>query len=67
MKRNHDLDCPTCGTGLVKSYSGETKLRAKLIKWDCKGMFAVCKGCNGEVSIDIDLIKSIQASFVYEV
>jgi len=52
---------------VVKSYGGETKLRAKLLKWNKDGMFAVCKGCGTDIGITIDLIKSIQSGFVYEI
>lgn len=62
-----DLDCPHCKSNIVKSYGDEVKMRSKLLKWDKDGMFAVCKSCNGEVPITIDLMKSIQAKFIYEV
>lgn len=68
MKNNiHDLDCPTCDGSMIKSYAEETKFRLKLLKWDRRGMFAVCKGCSTEVKVDVDLIKSIQSRFEYEV
>jgi DNA-directed RNA polymerase subunit M/transcription elongation factor TFIIS len=63
----HDLDCPECGSSMIKSYEREAKFRLKLIVWNQKGMFAVCKGCNHEVEITPDLMKSIQSSFVYEI
>lgn len=62
-----DLDCPECGTNMIKSYQDEAKLRLKMVIWNKHGMFAVCKGCNHEVPIGPELIKSIQHSFVYEV
>ena len=64
---NHDLDCPKCGTNIVKSSNNEAKLRCKLVKWDRGGMFAVCKSCNKDVEIDTEFLKAIQSSFVYEV
>jgi transcription elongation factor Elf1 len=63
----HDLDCPNCGSNMVKSYAKETKFRSKLIKWNHDGMFAVCKGCGSDVAIALDLLKGIQSSFSYEV
>lgn len=62
-----NLDCPHCGENMIKSYAHEAKLRMKLIKWNKDGMFAVCKGCNGEVAIAGDLLKSVESQFVYEV
>jgi hypothetical protein len=62
-----DLDCPHCGSNMIKSYADEAKLRMKLIKWNRDGMFAVCKGCGHDVSIGLDFMKSVQSSFVFEV
>lgn len=62
-----NLDCPHCGDTMIKSYEDEAKFRLKLIKWTNKGMFAVCKGCNGEIRIGVDLLKSIESQFVFEV
>ena len=67
MGKGHDLDCPECGAVMLKSYATEAKFRMKLIKWDRDGMYAVCKACNTDVPISMDLIKSIQSSFVFEV
>lgn len=63
----HNLDCPKCRGSIIKSYGEETKFRSKLIVWNTKGMFAVCKSCNAEVEVDPELLKSIKSSFVYEV
>ena len=62
----HDLDCPECQAPMIKSYSRETKFRSKIIKWDSSGMYAVCKSCDAEVPITVELMKSIQSSFVFE-
>lgn len=62
-----DLDCDACGANIIKSYGEETKMRSKLLKWDRNGMYAVCKGCGHEIPIGVDLLKSIQSRFVYEV
>lgn len=62
----HDLDCPSCSAPMIKSYANETKFRSKLIKWDGSGMYAVCKSCNADVAITVELLKSIQSSFVFE-
>lgn len=68
MKKNDlDLDCEKCGSNIIKSYGNETKMRSKLLKWDKNGMVVVCKGCGHEVPIEVDLLKSIQSRFVYEV
>ena len=64
---NNDLDCPKCSANMIKSTATEAKFRTKIIKWNRDGMFAVCKSCDHEVSIGVDLMKSIQSSFVYEV
>lgn len=65
--KKHALNCSTCGLSMVKSTATEAKLRVKLIKWDRDGMHAVCKSCGNEMPIDIDLLKSIESRFVYEV
>lgn len=62
-----DLDCPHCRASIVKSYGDAVKMRAKLLKWDRGGMAAVCKACGNDVPIDLELMKSIQAKFIYEV
>lgn len=62
-----DLNCPSCSDNIVKSYGNEVKMRSKLIKWNAKGMAAVCKSCGTEVSIEPDLLRSIESNFVYEV
>lgn len=61
-----DLNC-RCGQNIIKSGDTEAKLRCKIVKWDRGGMKAVCKACDFEVPISIELMKSIQSSFVYEV
>lgn len=65
--KKHALECPSCDLVMIKSYENETKMRIKILKWDRNGMFAVCKGCGSDVSIDVDLIKSLQDRFTYEV
>ena len=62
-----DLKCPWCNTNIIKSYDTEVKLRAKLIKWTSDGMFAVCKSCSEEIPIKLDVLKSIQSNFIYEI
>jgi transcription elongation factor Elf1 len=61
-----DLNCPHCGQSVIKSYDKEVKCRTKLLKWDSNGMFAICKSCNHDVPITVELIKSIQSTFVFE-
>jgi hypothetical protein len=63
----HDLDCPSCSSSIIKSYQSETKFRSKLIIWNAKGMFAVCKSCNHEVAIEPELLKSITTNFSFEI
>lgn len=67
MSKELCLDCPACKASIVKSYGDAVKMRTKLIKWDQGGMYAVCKACGTDVSISVDLMKSIQSRFVYEV
>jgi transcription elongation factor Elf1 len=67
MKKSHDIDCPKCGTNMLKSYSDEAKFRMKVIVWNKDGMFAVCKSCSHEVKMDIDALKDIETKFSYEV
>jgi len=62
-----DLDCPHCRGNIVKSYGDTVKMRSKLLKWERGGMFAICKACGTDVPIDLELMKSIQAKFIYEV
>jgi hypothetical protein len=61
------VKCPRCGDQIMKSYPDEVKMRAAVLKWNAAGLFAVCKGCNEEVQISFDLLKSVQTRFVYEV
>ena len=61
------VDCPNCKGNVVKSYDNEVKLRAKIIKWNKDGMFAICKSCNSDIPIAVDVLKSINSTFVYEV
>jgi len=67
LKAELDFDCPYCGDQIVKSYAGQVKLRATLLKWESAGCFAVCKGCKRDVPIDFELLKSIHTRFAYEV
>ena len=62
-----NLDCKHCNSSIIKSYGDEAKMRAKLVKWTHKGMFAVWKGCGHENPIQADILKSLEKSFVYEV
>jgi ribosomal protein S27E len=62
-----DLNCPCCADSIVKSYDGEVKMRSKLIKWNNAGMYAICKSCGTEVTLNPDLLRSIESSFTYEV
>jgi len=64
MKKNI-LICPGCDFTIIKSYADEAKLRAKLLKWNRDGMFAICKSCGKEVPIDANVLKSLQGTFRY--
>jgi len=66
MKKN-ELACPSCDTKIIKSYANEVKMRAKVIRWDRDGMFAVCKSCGTDVPISTDIIKSIESTLIYEI
>lgn len=58
------LACSNCHEMIVKSVGGELKLRTKIILIsEDKGARAVCKGCNTEIPIplnlDTDMVKSM--------
>jgi RNase P subunit RPR2 len=61
------LICPNCENPIIKSYGEEIKMRTKLIVWKKSGMFAICKSCGCEVSVDPFILKDIASNFVYEV
>jgi len=63
----YKLDCPFCKLDLIKSHGNEVKMRVKVVKWNQDGMFAVCKACGQEVPITVNILKSIQSAFVYEI
>lgn len=67
MSSSVNLECPNCNNHIAKSQNGEVKLRAKLIKWTEKGMFAVCQGCGDDVPVNVGFFKSLQARFSYEI
>ena len=67
MTKAHDIDCPKCGSNMIKSYAKEAKFRMKVIVWNKGGMYAVCKSCDYEVKIDQDILKAMQTKFSYEV
>lgn len=67
MQKEKELFCEKCNSQIVKSYGSEYKLRAKLIKWDSDGMFAVCKSCGHEESINSEILKSMSSHFSYEI
>lgn len=58
--------CPKCGDHIVKSYLEEVKLRAKVLKWTSKGLFAACRVCGADVALSLSLLKSIETRFEYE-
>lgn len=62
-----ELECPKCSSQIIKSYDGEAKLRAKLIKWGPAGCFAVCKSCTSDVEIKPEVLAELTTKFVYEV
>ena len=68
-KQDLFLSCPHCRNHIVKSHENdaEVKMRVKLVKWNRKGMFAVCKGCGKDVPVDLEFMKSIQVHFSYVV
>ena len=61
------LRCPNCTSSVIKSYGEEVKLRSKLLKWTREGMFAICKSCGEDVPIGLEVLKSIQSTFSYEI
>ncbi len=67
-KNKHlNISCPHCHNGISKADDDEVKMRVKLIKWNNEGMFAVCKGCGKDVSIDLEFVKSIHVKFQHEI
>ena len=64
MKKSF-LTCPKCKDSVIKSFDGEVKLRAKILKWNEHGMFAICKSCGVDVPIEAEILKSIQDTFRY--
>jgi hypothetical protein len=60
---NHLIHC-SCGEVIVKS-AVDTKIRAKILVFKDDGAFAVCKSCDQEIKvplqIDTDLLKSMSA------
>lgn len=65
--QKRELFCEKCQAQIVKSYGDEYKLRAKVIKWDSGGIFAICKSCGHEEPITMDVLKSMSSSFSYEI
>lgn len=59
---NHLVHC-VCGEVIVKSSGIDTKVRAKIVVFKDNNAFAVCRGCDNEVKIplqlDNDLLKSM--------
>lgn len=59
---NHVVYC-TCGEVIVKSLLDDTKIRAKVLIMRGNAAFAVCKGCDQEVQVplqlDNDMLKSM--------
>ena len=64
MKKSF-LTCPGCNDSIIKSCNDEVKLRAKILKWNQDGMFAICKACGLEVPIEAEILRSIQGTFQY--
>lgn len=63
-----NIKCPKCSEQITKSYpNGDIKMRAKVFVWSKEGLIAVCKSCTADVSINFDILKSIQTKFTYEV
>jgi ribosomal protein S27E len=61
----HLIHC-SCGEVIVKSQGPDTKVRAKIVVFKDNAAFAVCKGCDSEVAIPLqlneDLLKSMSAA-----
>lgn len=62
---NHLINC-SCGEVIVKSLGTDTKIRAKILVFKDDSAFAVCKSCDSEVKVplqlDSDLLKSMAAT-----
>ena len=65
--QERELFCKKCEAQIVKSYGSEFKLRAKLVKWDTDGIFAICKSCGHEEPITTDVLKSVSSAFTFEI
>lgn len=52
---NSALCCSSCGEVVFKSMNSETKLRAKVVIFRDDQAFAVCKGCDNEIPVPIDI------------
>lgn len=61
---NHVLHC-SCGEVIVKSLAHDTKIRAKVLVIRDNVSYAVCKSCDREVQVplqlDVDMLKSLSA------
>lgn len=61
---NHLIHC-SCGEVIVKSGS-DTKIRSKILVCKDDGAYAVCKSCDAEVKVplqlDTDLLKSMASA-----
>lgn len=62
---NHVLTC-TCGEVIVKSFSHDTKIRSKVLVVRDGAAFAVCKRCDAEVQVPLQLDTAMMKSLVSE-
>jgi len=51
---NHLIHC-TCGEVIVKSTGSDTKVRAKIVVFKDNNAYAVCRGCDHEVKIPLQI------------
>ena len=52
--------CPNCKSDILKAHGPEVKCRAKIIKWNEDGMFAICKVCGVDVPISNAEVKVVE-------
>lgn len=67
MKAIELLKCDACNEVIVKAYEGELKMRSKLLLWNKRGCYAVCKGCGKEIAIEPEILRKAMVQFVYEI
>lgn len=58
---NHLIHCP-CGEVIVKSLGPDTKIRAKILVFRDTTAYAVCKSCDSEVQVPLQINEEMMKS-----